>query len=245
MQVIPRRTLRTFPTNGGRSSCGLGQMRPLYALLRHKKTASCFYSQSVLLYAASSKRHVRTALSRRLDHTSLRGLTGARIYVSTGHTCNQKEERNCINQGVLPHDAVSHPQCSLHNAKVSLASYINNHSQLVLFLLFAFQQVLIASITISFITLRTTIAAIPTLLPTSLALAVPQPSSTSAVGATITPPRSYYFKPRVVGHGYDDKVGRYVSNYHTGMNPGPGRPVSAGEVGTTASYIAQVLARPI
>ncbi|CAD6588376.1 MAG: hypothetical protein ASARMPRED_003540 [Alectoria sarmentosa] len=65
-------------------------------------------------------------------------------------------------------------------------------------------------------TMRTIICAIATILA-ALALAVAQPSSTSAVYATVTPPSSYYLKSRVVAHGHNDKHGLYVSNYHTGI----------------------------
>ena len=64
--------------------------------------------------------------------------------------------------------------------------------------------------------MRTIICAIANILA-ALALAVAQPSSTSAAYATITPPSSYYLKSRVVAHGHNDKDGLYVSNYHTGM----------------------------
>lgn len=69
---------------------------------------------------------------------------------------------------------------------------------------------------VSYITMRTTIAAIATLLPIPMALAFPPASSTSAASATVTPPSSYYLKTRVVGHGHSDKDRLYVSNYHTG-----------------------------
>ncbi|KAL9131217.1 MAG: hypothetical protein Q9175_006825 [Cornicularia normoerica] len=64
--------------------------------------------------------------------------------------------------------------------------------------------------------MRTSIAAITTLLAAPLATAAPYPSSTIAASATITPPSSYYLKTRVVGHGHKDKDGLYVTNYHTG-----------------------------
>ena len=71
---------------------------------------------------------------------------------------------------------------------------------------------------ISYITMRTTIAAIATLLATPMAHAFPQISPTSAASATVAPPSSYYLKTRVVGQGHNDKDGLYVSNYPTGTS---------------------------
>ncbi|KAF6220055.1 hypothetical protein HO133_003880 [Letharia lupina] len=71
-------------------------------------------------------------------------------------------------------------------------------------------------LTTSYITMRTTIAAIATFHTILFAFAIPQPSSTSVASGIITAPSSYYLKTRVDGHSHNDKDNPYVSKYHAG-----------------------------
>lgn len=59
--------------------------------------------------------------------------------------------------------------------------------------------------------MRTTITAIVTLLATPLAFAAPQPSSTHAANATVSPASSNYLASLVMVN--NDKNGLYVSKY--------------------------------
>ena len=115
MQVILRRTLHTFPANGGYSSCGLVHTRSLCPPCGQKRPACCTYSQRLLEYASSGEQHFCVAQSICLEYTSLPSHTGSCAYVFI--EVSWKEESNGINNGILPIMPFLNPTLSLVTQK--------------------------------------------------------------------------------------------------------------------------------